>query len=599
MSPTPGVVPRPIPPTTPPTPVVPPRGPFGVTTPGAPPAVPPTAEHLRGWRGWWYRNRAHYFALVAQEQANRGFAQTAAGEVYLGLLGGQRAWADPQRLQTELPALRPLLEPWLASRRVEVALTTLSGMNRLGIAPPAAAEARFLRGNQAAQGEACRALGLRADAQAWRELRARFAGEHAEAAAHGLGLFALRSEDRQHRQAALQLLVDQLVHGFAAEARLQLACAEAIRVAAHRPAVASEQIARLAHGELLMPLLRDPTRPFEMRAALYVAVAQLLPEFLPASSARAELLTLCRAEVQQRRAEAVIQYGAVQAFGLVARPVEGDPGADLRWLAEVALHHRQRLVRPAASIALARIIGQLGWEAPAVEEHATPALLALLDDGDVALRPWAAMALGIAAVEARSRHQLDVPAAISGKLLDAIAQSRDADQRAAYALGLALLGDPAALPAIRREALKKSGRAAHPQAVQALGLRGSDDDARNLLATLDARQIDPWQLEATGEALAALGRMETRHILIERLDDRVAERQRAAARALGLYPTADTLTAYRALLNQADTGSPVLQAVILAVSRWQDAQPGLLRQACAGAWNPLLASRLDSWGREF
>ena len=123
MSPTPGVVPRPIPPTTPPTPVVPPRGPFGVTTPGAPPAVPPTAEHLRGWRGWWYRNRAHYFALVAQEQANRGFAQTAAGEVYLGLLGGQRAWADPQRLQTELPALRPLLEPWLASRRVEVALT--------------------------------------------------------------------------------------------------------------------------------------------------------------------------------------------------------------------------------------------------------------------------------------------------------------------------------------------------------------------------------------------------------------------------------------------------------------------------------------------
>ena len=119
--------------------------------------------------------------------------------------------------------------------------------------------------------------------------------------------------------------------------------------------------------------------------------------------------------------------------------------------------------------------------------------------------------------------------------------------------------------------------------MQALGLRGSDDDARNLLATLDARQIDPWQLEATGEALAALGRMETRHILIERLDDRVAERQRAAARALGLYPTADTLTAYRALLNQADTGSPVLQAVILAVSRWQDAQPGLLRQACAEA----------------
>ena len=600
-------------PTAPPGLVAPQPPGIGCPPPGAPPVLPAEADHLRGWRGWWYRHRAHYFSMIEDEMRGGQRANTDAGEIYAGLIGGQRVWADPERIRAEMGTLQPTLEPWLVSHRTELESVSLIAFARLDLPVDQVVWNRALRGNAFQREAAFRALGLRADAEALNVLRLALDGDAAEqrkvlgrelsegdrvAAAHGLGLVALRAESSASRSTAFDALEQFLLHGFRSDARVQLACAEALRVAAQRKPTARESIELLERCEKLMPLLSEERRPSAMRAALFVAVARLLPDFIPASPARAELSALCCAIVQERSADPVVQYGAVQAFGWVVRPTEGDADAGLRWLAEVTMEHRQSEIRPAAVIALARSIGQLGWQHTAVETVAVPLLIELLDGKEVELRPWAALALGVAAVEARSRGPIASPATVLEALLDGHADSRSAEMRAALALGLGLLGEPEGLPAIRAEAIKRSGRAPYAEAVHALGMRGSDEDADNLLATLDARRMDPLQLEASGDALATLGRSDARLALFEQLKEGSALIRLAAARALGLYPNADSLAAYRAVLEDPHAGVPVHAAVIRSMSRWGDLQPGRLRRACVTSWNPLLVSALDAGGRE-
>ena len=128
------------------------------------------------------------------------------------------------------------------------------------------------------------------------------------------------------------------------------------------------------------------------------------------------------------------------------------------WLSQLAWKHKQRDLRPAAAIALARWMGAWGWQEAAVEKYALPTLIELLEDGSIELRPWAALALGVAAAEARDREFGPAPDRAQEALLECWDDSGNADLRAACALGLALTGGNEALAAIRKEALKTRER---------------------------------------------------------------------------------------------------------------------------------------------
>ncbi len=96
---------------------------------------------------------------------------------------------------------------------------------------------------------------------------------------------------------------------------------------------AQERVLRLRHAELLLPMLRDERRPRTMRAALFPSLARLLADWQPASSACAKLAAVCHAQVQERNADRSVQYGAVQAFGLLAQRGKVDPMQQAAWLA--------------------------------------------------------------------------------------------------------------------------------------------------------------------------------------------------------------------------------------------------------------------------
>lgn len=431
----------------------------------------------------------------------------------------------------------------------------------------------------------------------------RFLGERAEPrdramAAHALGVLAYRSDSAEQREAIIEDLQRIVLHEFRADPLVQTAAVEAIGIAAAADARASERVRRAAWAEQLMPLLQDERRPREMRAALYLSLARLLADWQPASSARAALAAVCIAQVQERGADRSLQYGAVQAFGLIATRNEGDAESQARWLASIASKHKNRDLRPAAVIALARAIGAWGWAEPAVEETALPSLIDLLDVGSSELQPWAALALGVAVAEARHRDLGAPPASIAEALQESWEDARSAELRAACVLGLALTGGNGVLASIRKEALKSRGREPFPEAIHALGLRGDEGDARAMQAFLQERKVAPQSIRAMGVSLAALGRLDARSSLHTWLLGDHTQRACAAAGALSYFPTEDSLRSILTVLEDDRAPTSLVRASILALAKWRDARPGALREACVSLWNPLATSAIDDWARE-
>lgn len=609
----PALVPPPLPPGRRTHPIAPPARPNGFG-PSAPPEAPVHGLHWIGWRGWWSRNHDRYFRFAFEETRGGRRAQTAAGETLFGLHGGFREWADPQRLANEMPRLQPTLIHWLRSGRSQISETAQLGLARLGIEQSPEDWTASLRGGRAARGNAMLAYGLQADGHACAQLltvlrgnadaQARLIGRRAEAvdragAAHALGVLAYRSEDRSLRMEIINELARILVHDFRAEDEVQLACAEALRIAAAADASAQERVQWLRHAEFLLPLLSDERRPRTMRAALFPSLARLLADWQPASSARAKLAAVCIAHVQARNADRSVQYGAVQAFGLIAKRGEGDPMQQAAWLSELALKHKQSALRPAAIIALARWVGAWGWQEAAIEKHALPALIEVLEDGSVELRPWSALALGVAAAEARGRELGAAPDRVREALHDCWDNTGNAELRAACVLGLALTGGGDVLPIVRKEALKTRGREPYPEAIHALGLRGDAGDARALFQLLGESKLPPASIRALGLSLAALGYFDARAKLQDLLRDDHAQRAAAAAGALSYFASSDSFTALLNILNAPRANTMVLVESMQTLAKWRDARPGALREACVSLWNPLSSSDLDAWARSW
>lgn len=610
----------------PPGPLVPAPAPGRVTQPIAPPSRPighgprtPAEEPVHdlywtGWRGWWSRNHDRYFRFAYAETRGGRRAQTAAGEVLFGLQGGFREWADPRRLAAELPRMTPSMLSWLRSGRRQLAEPAQLGLARLGIEQPDQDWAASLRGNRAARSNALLALGLQADAHAHSILRSVLLGDADEQsrqlgrpavsqdradAAHALGVLAYRSQDRALRLEALDGTARLLAHHFHAEEREQAAYAEALGIAAAAQVSAQERVQWLQRAEALLPLLDDDRRPARMRAALFPSLARMLANWQPASSARAKLAAVCIAQVQERGADPSVQFGAVQAFGLIAQRNEGDPMKQAAWLSQLALQHPQRELRPAAAIAMARWIGAWGWTEPAVEEYAIPALLHMLEDGSIELRPWAALALGVAAAEARNAELGAPPDRARKALRDCLEDSGNAELRAACALGLALIGGQEFLPAIRKEALKTRGREPYPEAIHALGLAGDVNDVLALSGLLKEQKLPPASIRALGLALSALGHLPARLELQALLADDHAQRAAAAAGALSHYATSDGLAALLQVLEHPRASTMVLVACMQTLAKWRDARPNALREACVSLWNPLAPSEIDAWARSW
>ena len=524
----------------------------------------PTSRDLERWQAWWELNKDPYLEVKARVRA--AAARRPGAELSHGTI------------DTEIvPALSAALR---ATRQPDLASACLIALGRIGRDPSGQAiRATILgalaRGNQELRETAALALGLSRldgvetdltqlirDDRFGRRLYGRESVDLRTRvfAAYGLGLLAERTSDVALRRRVVEVLTTELRDARDKEQELAMAAVHGIRLAA--PGV---RIRDLASWELTQTAVDSLSAYCERRvgqgqqmlqAHASLAVAQILRG--DESGALGKYARLWSKDVAEPagRSSALTQSSAL-AFGVLGANAPEDASAALRRLAE---RGSDRQARSFALIAL----GQVGGDANRAF------LLGQLKTGNKAtVRPWAALALGLAVRGAGGAGQRVTDDEVGRALLMALQIVKNDQARGAFALalglarhtpaaaplramlaehdkedelagylclGISLLDDAAAIPQLRELAQRSLRRPALlRQIAAALGRLGDANAGEHLVGLLCGRELNVAALGAVAGALGQLGDASAAAALLAVLrDDHVPDLARAfAAAALG------------------------------------------------------------------
>ncbi|MFN0243887.1 MAG: HEAT repeat domain-containing protein [Planctomycetota bacterium] len=558
--------------------------------PGSPgPSVPGGANDSTGrgdfarsstWSTWWELNKHPYLAL---KDALHATTATGGDDAFLGRgdasVAVDRLRPSPARIGgTVVPALRAALA---RERDNDVVTAVLIALARIGdaggaehVAATQALIATYLRdASQEVAETATVALGLLAEDSAL-ELLAGLAQDDAHArkrldrtevpgrtrafATYGLGLIGHRSASERTRQyvarvcSALLARADDAQPDVKAAALIALGLTTVAPVSAFRPdATADGFSSRQAQVQFAERVFRAKGGEL-VRAHAPAALARLsvgAPSEWRERSARALLAAVARGSNEPN---GVVQ-GAVLALGQLGLP-RTDP-LDVEIVSTLSRVAEEGDVdaRNFAMIAL----GQIGGRADSAERM-RPIRLVLLSQltrGRGHVRPWAALGVGVMehALSARARADGGDASGVRQALREALTECADPDALGAYAIAVALSGDPAARSIVTARLEKIGDDRARGYLALSLGLMRAPDSIEPLRALLRESRYRPELLRQTAIGLGLVGDKTVVTELVTMLAEAKSQAACAAiASSLGLIGDARAVEPLVAMLGNSE-----------------------------------------------
>ncbi len=553
-----------------------PSGPATVAVaPATPVALP---RDLERWQAWWELNKDPHLDLKAHVRA----------------AAARRPGASLDPTTVDAAIVPALVKALVDTRQPDLASACLIALGRIGHDPSGgsvrqAIHASFRRGDQESRETAALALGLSRlpgaaedllqlvrDDQAGRRLygRERVDRRTRVFAAYGLGLLAERANDVALRARVVETLAHELRTAEDKEDELALAAIHALRLAA--PGLSVRDLANWKVTQGAVDTLakycdqRVGQGQQVLQAHASLAIAQILRD--DDSGVLGKYSRLWDRDIAEPpgRATGLTQSSAL-AFGVLGALATDEASTALQRLAE---RGRDRQARLFALIAL----GQIGGDANRTF------LLEVLKTGNKAtVRPWAALALGLAVRRGGGAGQGRTDDEIGRALRQALQIVKNDEARGAFAvalglarhsaaapelralldehqkqdelagyicIGLALLDDAAAIPQLQQLARRSLRRPALLRQIGvALGRLGDTDAGEHLVTLLNGRELNVATLGAVAGALGQMGDGRAAAALLRVLrDESVPDLARAfAAAALGGIADDSTLPWYTPL----------------------------------------------------
>ncbi len=580
-----------------------PAGPSPSTGMGSPNAVQ-TGGFLRreSWEDWWHFNREPYLEL--KRAVSTGLPATEANAAFGPASARTGAVEVTALLRTRvLPALRELVRTETSPDVVGAALVALARVTASASRPSSASAAaspsmekdaaavrasaiaaaietistRLADSNQEIAETAALALGILRDEDALPTLellladgeRGRtLAGGHGVPArtrafaAYGIGLVADAATNNRARQVAARALCTALAERHAAVADVEVASVLALsldRIEVCANSGAAAWVSRQSEIALLRSILADEKRPAVVRAHTATAIARLSTDAPAETRATVEESFLAALQIHAKTENGELQSSA-QALGLLGDAGDGPIQRRMRTTLGLALKDPDAQARWFAVIALGEIGSRESPDDAGDEGLAAcrDTIANLVARGMGAIRPWAAIALGvlerrtadrIAAARAAASGNGGAPAPKAPAALDRTAaesaRSRELLREyfwgaklrthfGAGAIALGLVRDREAVPMLLERLTSLTEDQGQAYVALALGMIGDPRAIGPLREVAAKSEFRPDSLEQTATALALLGDKSAAPKLAEWLAKAGSQTAQASiARALG------------------------------------------------------------------
>jgi HEAT repeat protein len=376
-------------------------------------------------------------------------------------------------------------------------------------------------------------------------------------AAYGLGLVGARSASNQVRQEIVDALCGLLEGARAPTRDVQVAALISIgltpvdwsasaELAARRSASAS----RRAEIEYVQGYFTDEANEPVVRAHAPGALAHLLTheKDLPAegSALRESVLRSLAERLGEHSSEReLVRQSCILAIGELADL--GDDGVDSAARAEVRRMAEHGLLqeRAFALIALGQVCGRPGHAESAAQtlNQLRGVLVEKLSGGSTALRPWAALGLGISerAIEDLGSSSF-VPSTEVRSALRTALRGAGLDIVGAYAVALGIARDSQAQDLLHQRLKDVSDGAQRGYVALALGMIGANGERATIQKIVRESKYAPELLQQAAIALGLLGDKSLVPELVEMLNQANSTASRAAvASALGFIGDARSI----------------------------------------------------------
>ncbi|MCY3002044.1 MAG: hypothetical protein NTV21_09580 [Planctomycetota bacterium] len=331
---------------------------------------------------------------------------------------------------------------------------------------------------------------------------------------------------------------------------------------------------------------RNPRNDPRLRAQAAAAQIRQIGKLAPDSALRATLTEQWIESLDARDVDTLLRRSVVAALPWLAR---GGEEGDTKLAA--ALHDTSRSVADAATRARALIaLGEVAGLAsgPANKGSALAELADVLERGPSQLRPWAALALGIAQ---RTRVQRQEPrvADVSVLLRASFKDSRSPYSVGAFALALGLDGDPANAELLSERLDDTSDPGVRGYLCLGLGLVDARTHGDQILGIVRASRAQPTVLASASLALGLLARKDAVIELVKLFTESNSQTTQAGlAQALGLIGDVRAIGDLAAFAR--DDSRPALARAFAVVAL------GGIASDFELPWNHALARRVDYLG---
>lgn len=361
---------------------------------------------------------------------------------------------------------------------------------------------------------------------------------------------------------------------------------DARRVSAHASSVAMMGLAIGRHygmPEIVERFVDDVLETVDDDDEYLLASAAFVYDALsPSERVRRHAMTVARDEdfdviARCNALTALAKSGDVTAAGMLVDALE-DGDVDVRRSAAIGLaRHGDRplvdvltvaLERETDAVAKGHLVVALGEQ---YDEAAGTLLVDLLRDGrEAALRPWAALALGI-----RARRTGDVDTTCD-VIHEALADESNADAHGAYLLACGIARDSGSIAWLRDELSSTGDPRRRVFAAQALALIDDRASSAALREQLE-RETWPYARAAIGQSLAYVGGPEDSQVVVElvrSLNDPTL--QASAASAVGFLGSESALRGLAEVLSDERAPDEARGAALDGIGLMLGEQRGLL-----------------------
>lgn len=328
---------------------------------------------------------------------------------------------------------------------------------------------------------------------------------------------------------------------------------------------------------------RNPRNDARVRAQAAAAQLRQIGRLAPDSALRAALAEPWLEYLAEREADTLVRRSVVAAMPWLASGAEESD----RRLAEV-LYGVSRSVADAATRARALIaLGEIGGlsRGPANKGSAIASLAEVLERGPSQLRPWAALALGLAQ-RTRVQGQLERVPDVSVLLRASFRESRSPYTVGALALALGLDGAPENAELLSERLADTSDPAVRGYLCLGLGLVDARTHGDQILGIVRASRAQPAVLASASLALGLLARKDAVAELVKLFTGSNSQTTQAGlAQALGLIGDVGAIGALSSFAR--DAQRPALARAFAVVAL------GGIASDFELPWNHALARRVD------